>query len=85
MRSSVTVALSFYKLQYGSMLLDYFKIMGITSDNKLLHSLLCCKTRMQAYCGHMDRIGDTVKSCFAFCRLLESCVVHSYFHHCLFF
>jgi len=34
-------------LHYDSMQFGYFKISGISSDKKLIHSHSCCKTSIQ--------------------------------------
>ena len=52
--NTAIVVSAFYTLHYGSMLFDYFKIMGISSDKKFILKLLCCKTRIGVYCGLAD-------------------------------
>jgi len=65
-RSSFIVALALYALFYGSVLFDYFKINGIDSHRKLIHSPLCWKTRMQANCALTDWLVRQLKLAFRF-------------------
>ena len=62
---------------------------GLSSIKKLIHSLLCCKTTIQTYCGFMDCTGSSPETGCSFWRLLKSwgsyafAILHSYFHCCL--
>jgi len=55
---------------------------GLRSIKKLIHSLLCCKTTIQIYCGFMDCTGSSPETGCSFWRLLKSWVSYEYAMQC---